>query len=78
MFRFLPVIALLTCKALEMINITPRPHHHLERRDDFVARRTKSGVTKQPQVISLAKHQISFRVKGRADFAESTITAAAF
>jgi hypothetical protein len=52
----LPVIALLTCEALKMIDIASCPHHHLERWDDFVASRAKAGVAEQPQVVSLAEH----------------------
>lgn len=73
----LPVITLLTSEALKMINITSSPHHHLEGRNNFVAGRTEARVAEQPQVISLAQHQIAFRVQRRADLAQPAITAAA-
>ena len=51
-----PVIALLTCKAFQVINVASCSHHHLKRRDDFVASGTESCIAEQPQVISLAQH----------------------
>ncbi len=43
----LPVIALLAREALEMVDVGPRPHHHLEGRDDFVAGRAVTRRTEQ-------------------------------
>ena len=41
----LPVTALLTREALQMIDVRPRAHHHLECRDGLAARGAVSGVT---------------------------------
>lgn len=70
------MIALLASKTLQMVNITPGPHHHLECRYHFVAGRTQPSVPKQPQIITFAQHQIRFDVQRRADLAQSTIAAA--
>jgi hypothetical protein len=53
---FLPVITLLTGKTLEMVNVGPRPHDHLECRNYFIACRTEACVAEEPQIISFAQH----------------------
>lgn len=73
-----PMIALLTRKTLQVIHIAPRPHHHLEGRYHFVARRTHSRTPEQPQIVAFAQHQIRFDVQRRTHFAQPTVTAAAF
>lgn len=71
------MVALLTRKTLQMVHITPRPHDHLERRNDLTARRTVPGIPKQSQIIPLAQDQIGFRVQRGANFAQSAIAASA-
>ena len=44
--------ALLTRKALQVVNIGPGSHHHLEGRDHFVARRAVARGAKQPCQIT--------------------------
>jgi len=46
--RALPVIALLTSEALQVIDVGSRAHHHLERRDDLAAGRAVTGISKEP------------------------------
>lgn len=43
----LPVVTLLTRKALQMVDVRPRPHHHLEGRNGFVTGRAVAGESKQ-------------------------------
>ena len=40
---------LLTGEALQMVDVSPGPHHHLEGRDDFVAGRAVAGGAEQPE-----------------------------
>jgi len=40
----LPVIALLTCKTFQMVNVTSGAHHHFKCRNHFVAGRTEAGI----------------------------------
>ena len=42
----LPVVALLACEALEVVDVGARPHHHLEGGDHLLARR---AVTRRPE-----------------------------
>ena len=42
------MVALLTRETLQVVDVGPRPHDHLERRDDLVARRAVAGGAKQP------------------------------
>lgn len=72
------MIALLTCKTLQMINIRSRPHHHLERRNHLIARCTHPRAPKQPQIIPLAQHQIRLCVQRVSDLTQPAITAATF
>ena len=47
----LPVAALLAGEALQMVDVSPGSHHHLEGRDDFVAGRAVAGGAEQPENI---------------------------
>lgn len=47
-FYILLVIAFLTGKTFQMIDVSSCSHYHLERRYDFVTRRTVAGVSKEP------------------------------
>lgn len=42
------VIAFLTGKTFQMIDVSSCSHYHLERRYDFVTRRTVAGVSEEP------------------------------
>lgn len=57
------LVAELTGKAVQMVNIISGPHHHLKGRDQFTAGSTIPGGTKEPQVVSAAKNEICFCVK---------------
>jgi len=59
--------ALLTGEAVEMIDVRPGPHHHLERRYLFVTCRAASRAPEEPEVVPLTEDKISFGVEGRAD-----------
>lgn len=41
------MIALLTSEALQMVNVGPRAHHHLESWNNFAARCAVTGVTEE-------------------------------
>lgn len=47
----LPVITLLTREALQVVDVRPRPHHHLECRDGFVTGRAVTRVPEQSAQI---------------------------
>ena len=49
-----PVIALLTRKTFQMVNIIPRPHDHLKGGYDLWAGGTVARAPKQSQIVSLA------------------------
>lgn len=59
--------ALLTGEAVEMIDIRPGPHDHLERRYLFVTCCAASRVAKEPEVVPLTEDKVSFGVESRAD-----------
>ena len=42
----IPVVALLAGEALQVVDVGPRPHHHLEGRNHLLARR---AVTRRPE-----------------------------
>lgn len=44
----LPLVAELTGKAVQMVNIISGPHHHLKGRDQFTAGSAIPGGTKEP------------------------------
>ena len=50
-WSFLPVAALLAGEALQMVDVSPGSHHHLEGRDDFVAGGAVAGGAEQPENI---------------------------
>lgn len=75
--KYLPVIALLTSEALQMIHITPGTHHHLKRWNDFTTRRAVSRISKQPKIIPLAQDEVRLRIERGADLAEPAVTASA-
>jgi hypothetical protein len=43
-----PVVALLTCEALQVVHVVPGPHHHLEGWDNLAASRAVACVAEQP------------------------------
>ena len=55
---FLPVVALLTGKALEVVDVRLRPHHHLKRRDHLGAGGAVAGRAEQ----STAKRTVRLRL----------------
>lgn len=48
MIKYIPMIALLASEALEVVHIAARAHHHLKRRDHFIAGRAVASVAEQP------------------------------
>lgn len=64
-----PVAALLASKALQVIHIGPRPHHHLEGGDHLVARRAVARGAKQPEIIPLAEEEVPLCVEAVAHLA---------
>lgn len=61
------MIALLAREAFQVVDVSPRSHHHLEGWYDFAARRTVAGVTEQPQIVPPAEYEVCLRVQRRAD-----------
>lgn len=72
-----PMVALLTGEALQMVDVVPGPHDHLEGRYHLVAGRAEASVAKESQIVPLAEHQIALGVQGGPDLAEPAIAAAA-
>lgn len=71
------MIALLAREALQMVDVAPRPHHHLEGRYHLAAGGAVSRVPEQPQVVPLAEDQVGLGVEGGSDLAQSAVAAAA-
>lgn len=72
-----PVIALLTGETLQVIDVAPRPHDHLEGGYDLAAGGAVARVPEQPEVVPLAEDEVRLGVQRGADLAESTVAAAA-
>ena len=53
----LPVAALLAREALQVVDVGPGPHHHLEGGDHFVARGAVAGGAKQPWCMTLEQEK---------------------
>lgn len=49
----IPVVALLACETLQMVNIAFCSHHHFEGGDHFVAGRTVTGRAEQSETRPL-------------------------
>lgn len=64
-----PVRTLLTGKAIEMIDVRPSSHDHLEGRYRLVAGRAISGIPEEPEVVPLAEDKVGLRIEGRTDLA---------
>lgn len=63
------VCTLLTGETIEMIDVRPGSHDHLEGRYRLVAGRAKSGIPEEPEVVPLAEDKVGLRIKGRTDLA---------
>lgn len=63
-----PMSALLTGETIEMIDVRPGPHNHLERRYLLVTCCAASRVPEEPEVVPLTEDKISFGVESRANF----------
>ena len=72
-----PVPALLTREALQVVDIGPGPHHHLEGGDDLLTGGAVAGGAKQSEVVSLAEEEVPLGVERLTDLAQSGVTAAA-
>ena len=72
-----PVAALLTREALQVVDIGPGPHHHLEGGDDLLTGGAVAGGAKQSEVVSLAEEEVPLGVERLTDLAQSGVTAAA-
>ena len=72
-----PVAALLTSEALQVVDVGPGSHHHLECRDYFLAGSTVACGAKQPEVVSLAEEEVPLGVERLAHLPQSGVTAAA-
>ena len=72
-----PVAALLTGEALQVVDVGPGPHHHLEGRDDLLAGGAVARGAKEPEVVSLAEEEVPLGVERLAHLPQSGVTAAA-
>ena len=72
-----PVAALLTSEALQVVDVGPGSHHHLECRDYFLAGSTVACGAKQPEVVSLAEEEVPLGVQRLAHLAQPGVTAPA-
>lgn len=59
---------LLTGETVQMIDVRPGPHNHLECRYLLVTCRAASRAPEEPEVVPLTEDKISFGVESRADF----------
>lgn len=71
------VVALLAGEALQVVDVGPRPHHHLKGRNHLLARRAVTRRPEQPEVISLAEDEVPLGEERGADLSEATVAAAA-
>ncbi len=55
MHLFSPVVALLAGEALQVVDVCPGAHHHLEGGDHLVARRAVASSAKQPEKMDEKK-----------------------
>ena len=72
-----PVAALLTREALQVVDIGPGPHHHLEGGDDLLAGGAVAGGAKQSEVVPLAEEEVPLGVQRLAHLAQPGVTAPA-
>ena len=72
-----PVAALLTREALQVVDIGPGPHHHLEGGDDLLTGGAVAGGAKQSEVVSLAEEEVPLGVQRLAHLAQPGVTAPA-
>jgi len=72
-----PVAALLTREALQVVDVGPGPHDHLEGGDHFVARGAVAGGAKQPEIVPLAEEEVALGVEAVAHLAQSAVAAPA-
>lgn len=63
----LPMSALLTGETVQVIDIRPGLHDHLERRYLLVASRAVSRVPEQPEVVPLAEDKVRLGEQSRTD-----------
>ena len=72
-----PVAALLTSEALQMVDVGPGSHHHLECGDYFLAGSAVARGAEQAEVVSLAEQEVPLGVERVADLPQPGVTAAA-
>lgn len=72
-----PVSALLTRKALQVVDVGPGSHHHLEGGDHLVAGRAVARGAKQPEIVPLAEEEVPLGVQTVAHLAQPGVAAAA-
>ena len=72
-----PVAALLTSEALQMVDVGPGSHHHLECGDYFLAGSAVARGAEQAEVVSLAEQEVPLGVERLTHLAQSGVTAAA-
>ena len=69
--------ALLAGEALQMIDVGPGSHHHLEGGDHFITGGAVASGAKQAEVVSLAEQEVPLGVERVAHLPQPGVTAAA-
>ena len=72
-----PMPALLTREALQVVDIGPGPHHHLEGGDDLLTGGAVAGGAKQSEVVPLAEEEVPLGVQRLPHLTQSGVTAPA-
>lgn len=72
-----PVRTLLARKALQVVHIPFSPHHHLERRYQFIASRTHARIPVQSHVVTAAQQHVLTCVQRGARIAQPASAALA-
>ena len=72
-----PVATLLASEALQMIDVGPGSHHHLEGGDHFITGGAVASGAKQAEVVSLAEQEVPLGVERVAHLPQPGVTAAA-
>ena len=68
---------LLAGEALQVVDVGPGSHHHLEGGDHFVAGGAVAGGAEQPEIVSLAEEEVALGVERVAHLTQPGVTAAA-
>ena len=68
---------LLAGEALQVVDVGPGSHHHLEGGDHFVAGGAVAGGAEQPEIVPLAEEEVALGVERVPHLTQPRVTAAA-